>query len=39
MSPLSVDGYPKKVGKLDLYVCNPAGWEQRMEAENAVFVS
>ena len=29
MSPVTVDGYPKKVTGIDLYVCNPTGWRQR----------
>ena len=35
MSPLTVNGSPKKVGELDLYVCNPSGWRQHMESKDA----
>ncbi len=28
VSPLSTPGYRKKVGGLDLYVCNPEGWRR-----------
>ena len=26
MSPLAIDGYPKKIGNLLIHVCNPNGW-------------
>jgi len=28
--PLSIPGYSKRVAGLDIYVCNPDGWGQRM---------
>ena len=28
-SPLSVAGYPKKAGGLEIYVCSPEGWEKK----------
>jgi uncharacterized protein len=27
VSPLSVPGYPKKISAMDVYVCNPTGWQ------------
>jgi uncharacterized protein len=32
MSPISVDGYVKRVGTLELYVCSPTGWSRRFKA-------
>jgi len=31
LSPLTVPGYTKKVAGLDIYVCNPDGWEKYVE--------
>lgn len=29
ISPLSVPGYPKKISAMDVYVCNPTGWQAK----------
>jgi len=31
LSPLTVPGYPKKVSGLDIYLCNPDGWQKYIE--------
>jgi hypothetical protein len=31
LSPLTIQGYPKKVSGLDVYVCNPDGWREHVE--------
>ena len=28
MSPLTIAGYMKKVSGLDIYICNPDGWQK-----------
>jgi predicted AAA+ superfamily ATPase len=33
VSPLSFEGYPKNIGDLRVYVCNPDGWRHRLEAQ------
>jgi len=35
VSPLTVDRYPKQVGELHVYICNPNGWERHMELQRA----
>ena len=32
VSPISAPGYAKKVSGLEIYVCNPDGWRQRIES-------
>jgi predicted AAA+ superfamily ATPase len=29
LSPLTIKGFSKRVGSLNVYVCNPAGWRER----------
>jgi hypothetical protein len=31
LSPLTITGYTKKVSGLDIYVCNPDGWQKYSE--------
>jgi predicted AAA+ superfamily ATPase len=31
LSPLTITGYTKKVSGLDIYVCNPDGWQKYLE--------
>jgi hypothetical protein len=33
LSPVNSPGYPKKVGGLDVYVCNPADWWRHQQVE------
>jgi len=33
--PLGTPGYPKRVGGLDLYLCSPEGWRERMRGRPA----
>jgi hypothetical protein len=32
VSPISMPGYAKRVAGLEIYVCNPDGWRQRLES-------
>jgi predicted AAA+ superfamily ATPase len=29
VSPLSMSGYPKKISSMDVYICNPTGWQAK----------
>jgi predicted AAA+ superfamily ATPase len=29
VSPLSAPGYPKKISSMDVYICNPTGWQAK----------
>jgi hypothetical protein len=33
ISPLSIDGYAKSIRGLQVYVCNPGGWQKQREAK------